>query len=546
MQFKRGGAELLSLWLAVSFAFPVFPAKAAGGDAVSECFAEAMLWEGERSERALLIGMDEFVSKPNTYPSSVNNVFAMQETFQAAREPLKTLLIPSEPVTSAQELTELIQETFADADEDDVSYLYISTHGIYDSLSGEEPALLLSDGQKEGLVTAGELEAALREVKGTKVLILDACNSGAFIGKGDPDWQKRAHFLGDEFKVLTSSGALEESWYWSADDLDVENAPLGAAEQDARRRPFTSSPSRFIKPQGAFYFTQSLSQGLSPRYGYPADSNQDGLVTLSEMYEFLLQNHAASIPQVYPQQDDFVIFRYDTNEARPSGTERSPVLGVTFSGTMLDQENRSVTLEYIATRPVRVGYQIVYQKEGKWRFDEAKLHYDDEERFTAFGDQKGGVSAGYKTRTLTLDAVEQDASGYYMMVQLVSIDQGKVTIHAGRVFCVPPSMGDLQMAVSVKDTYARGDEQELSIFVAHAYPCALSVAIVNESDEVVTRLCHRWSTRPSQTTPKGSLFYWDGLDKNDNPVPTGQYRVRASGMMNDLTFTVMSEPVQIE
>ena len=33
--------------------------------------------DGVRTNRALLIGVDDFVSEPSTYPSSTNNVFAM-------------------------------------------------------------------------------------------------------------------------------------------------------------------------------------------------------------------------------------------------------------------------------------------------------------------------------------------------------------------------------------------------------------------------------------------------------------------------------------
>ncbi len=533
MRCRRAGGLLLIGWLTVCLACP---AALATGDAVDEEFASSLMSLEGRQERALLIGVDDFVSKPSTYPSSTNNVYAMQETFQEASRPLEALLIPKETVTDAQTLIALIRSTFQDADEDDVSYLYISTHGSYDPTGQEEPALLLSDGLREGRITAAELEGAFKGIRGTKVLWLDACNSGAFIGKGQIVQPEQVHFLGGDFKVLTSSGALEESWYWSASDMGEDAEALQRAGDQAHGPPTT--------PQGAFYFTQALSQGLSPRYGYPADINQDGLVTSDELYEYLLQNHAASTPQVYPQLDRFVVFHYDTAEPLPQGIQRSPILDVTFSGTMLDMRNNHVTLEYIATRPVRVAYQIVYQREGKWRFDEAQLIYDDMERFTAFGDQEGAVSAGRKVRTLTIQAGEERTYGY-VMVQLVSIDEGRLTVHAGRVLCIPPRQGDLQLAVDVKDHYRTDDPQELCIFVAHAFPCALSVAILNEEDEVVRRLCHRRSTRPTQTKPAGSLFYWDGTDKNGNPLPPGEYRVRASGVMNELTFAMISDPVEI-
>ena len=94
----------------------------------------AMAQEG--AGRALLIGVDEFVTRPSAYPSSTNNVYAMQALFQSAARPLEALILPQEPVTDADTLRQLIQSTFAGAGEYDTSYLYISTHGEYDPASG--------------------------------------------------------------------------------------------------------------------------------------------------------------------------------------------------------------------------------------------------------------------------------------------------------------------------------------------------------------------------------------------------------------------------
>ncbi len=471
----------------------------------------------EAQSRVLLIGVDEFVSKPSASPSSQNNVGAMAELFGDMSQPAEALIVPPAPVTTPQMLHSLIQTTFAEADEDDVSYLYISTHGVYDPASGEPPMLLLSDGKTETGVTPGQLEAAFEGIAGTKVIIIDACNSGAFIGKGMAIPPEEIAFLGGDFKVITSSSALEESWYWSA----------GAG----------------MAGQGAFYFTHALAEGLSARSGYPADQNRDGAVTLSELYGYLLLNHAASTPQVYPQEDDFVVYRYD--ETKTEGIQRSPVMDVTFSGTTLSRDNREISIEFIATRPVRVAYQIVYQRDGKWEFDDAQLIYDQAERFTAFGDQPGAISAGRKLRSIHLGALDEQKYGY-VLVQLVSIDQGKLTVHAGRVICVPPAEGEMRLTASVDAVLDMSSGRELSIFIGHDYPCTLSVAIVDENEQVVTRLCHRQSTRPMQLMPEGSVFYWDGTARNGEKAPPGVYRVRAQAHMNDTTVTVLSSAFTIK
>lgn len=474
-----------------------------------------------RRERALLIGVDEFVTQPSAYPSSTNNVYAMQEMFQAAAEPLEKILVPDAPVTSAQQLTELIQRVFGGAEAGDVSYLYISTHGLYDPENGEEPALLLSDGQTENHLTPEELEAAFDGISGTKVLILDACNSGAFIGKGMTEWDEPPCFLGDDFKVITSSGAREESWYWSAGE---------DAKQEER--------------QGAFYFTQALCDALSAACGYPADQNHDGSITLKELYDYLLLNHAASTPQVYPQNDDdFVIFRYDPSEPLPTGLERSPIMDVTFSDLVLDRDSREITIEYIAMRPVRVAYQLVYRREGRWEFENAQLIYDDSERFSAFGDQEGAVSAGWKQRTLRLDELADDAYGY-ALVQLVSIDRGKLRVHAGRVLCVLPEEEPPAPTVEISGSFAPETGRELAVFVGHNSPCTLSVAILDEEGQVVERLCHRRSTRPMGLA--GTTLYWDGKQRDGSPAPAGTYRVRAQIHWKGQTLSAESESFELE
>lgn len=192
-----------------------------------------------------------------------------------------------------------------------------------------------------------------------------------------------------------------------------------------------------------------------------------------------------------------------------------------------------------------MAYQIVYQRDGKWEFDNAQLIYDGAERFTAFGDEPGAISAGRKVRAINLGQLEGDEFGY-VLVQLVSIDEGTLTVHAGRVICVPPASGNMHLIAHVQRSFQMEGGRELPIFIGHEYPCTLSVAIVDENDKVIHRLCHRQATRPLQITPAGSVFYWDGLLKDGTPAAPGTYRVRAQAHMNDTTVTVLSAAFTIE
>lgn len=469
-------------------------------------------------ERALLIGVDQFVSRPSAAPSSSNNVQAMRQMFEEALKPPEETTAPQTPPTTVEAFTQLVQSAFAGAADGDVSYLYLSTHGVYDPVDHRQPVLLLSDGVTETGLTPEDLENAFSGIGGKKVIILDACFSGAFIGKGTSFAPSLVHFLGEDFKVLCSSGAMEPSWYWSSEGGD-----------------------EITVAQGQFYFTQALVQGMSAEYGYPADQNSDGAITLHELYQYLLLNHAASTPQVYPQRDDFVLLRYDTAKTLPADQRLSPVIDVTFSGTVLDKDNRQIGIEFIATRPTRVAYQLVYQKGGEWDFDGAQLIYDGAERFLALSDKPGAVSAGRKVRSLKIRELDGDAYGY-VLVQVVTIDQGKLNVHAGRVLCVPPAEGSMDMSVDVDASLSLSYGRELRVFVSHPWPCALSIAVVDAEGRTVYRLCHRQSTRPGKLDPEGSVFYWDGRLKDGSPASPGNYTMRVTADLNGQSTTVSSLP----
>lgn len=465
-----------------------------------------------QQNRALLIGVDLFVSLGSTYPSSANNV---QEIYQALRYsaiPFREIVVPETPVTSVQELGDWIGRAFGGAVEGDCSYLYVSTHGDYDAEGNA--VLLLSDGETECRLTAAQLEALFKEIRGTKIVLLDACYSGAFIGKGMRRQPDTVCFRSPEFKVLTSSGAMEESWYWNG---------------------------REDPGQGSFYFTQILTQGISPRWNYPADQNRDGSVTLSELYRYLLKNHGASTPQVYPQEDETVVFAYDPDAGLPE--DSAPIVDAVFSDDVITPDE-TLTLSYTALRPVRVAYQIVYRSDGRWQFGAAELQYDEAERFTAFGDLAGAILPGRKERTIALSQNGGDLHGY-VLVQVLSLEGGRLTVQTGHLLTVAPLSGDPALRVETPETFAMTEGAELPAFVAHALPCALSVTVADSQGETVRRLCYKSPSRPLQMTLEGSCFYWNGLDQAGEPAPAGTYRVLVETLIGDTLYTAQSEPVQI-
>ncbi len=467
------------------------------------------------TRRALYVACDYFLSQEDTYPSSGNNIEAVAKVLSGGTMTfLKQEMQKS--VSSVAALKQAIWDTLGEADDNDVSYFYISTHGIYDaSQPNLEAGLLLSDGVSEETITARQLEEAFSTISGTKVLLIDACNSGAFIGKGISGGATEAAFLGPEYKVLTSAGGSEESWYWSSKDT----------------------------VQGASYFSSALTDGLGYHGEYAADLNRDGQITLSESYRYLLENHSASTPQIYPQEDDFVLMTYDRAESIPPA-QSSIISGITFYDTVLDIRQSSVSFEFTAARPTQMAYQLVYYLNGKWQFASPDFKYDDQEMGGDFGDQKGAISAGRKQRTLELAPQGEDTYGY-VMIQLVTIENGRTTVHGSRVLCVPPISGDPDLKVKTDAALDPGTGRELSILVNHKYPCLLSVTIADESGKIVKRLVSYQPTRPQQLTPAGSFFYWNGKLQDGSPAAPGKYTVKVTAHIGDVPYEAVSETFAI-
>ncbi len=164
---------------------------------------------------------------------------------------------------SKSELFEAIEETFAGASDGDVSLLYINCHG---GIRSGIAWLEMFDG---GKVSARELETALRKVKGHVILILDCCNSGAFIGK---DSSKSAPatanaFASSKYTVICSSSYNENSYRMAS------SAP--ASE--------TNMSTVFSRA-----FTEALGWDLIKDKNSPmkADLNKDRQISLHEAFVY--------------------------------------------------------------------------------------------------------------------------------------------------------------------------------------------------------------------------------------------------------------------
>ena len=235
--------RLMSVLLVVLLCCPIFAVR-----------AEEITADG-RVNRALLVGCDRFLTQTDTTPSSRNNVLRMADALSGGTLNMQTIVTHEDGLPSSAALVALIRKTFADADADDVSYFYISTHGLWNTAVNGLMTLLLSDGESEEGITAYELRRVFDTIPGKKVLLLDACHSGAMIGKGVEKSFENL-FAGDNYYVVCSSGGEEESWYWSG---EVGGERLA----------------------GAGYFSGALADALSRTGSFGADENRDGVITLN-------------------------------------------------------------------------------------------------------------------------------------------------------------------------------------------------------------------------------------------------------------------------
>jgi len=199
-----------------------------------------------------------------------------------------------------------ISSAFSGADNNDVSYFYFSGHGSW--VVGSTFYICPADATSfaDSAISVNELESALSAIPGTKVVFLDSCYSGGFIGKAIDTTsaskeklesfndevitvfsqaQPKGLLTTDQYRVLTSCHYYQECW----EIYPEEGNPFGV-------------------------FTMALCNGFGYSSSYPADTNLDTKVSLQEAYLYV-QNWVFSYGiiqdvQVYPNNSTFTIVEY--------------------------------------------------------------------------------------------------------------------------------------------------------------------------------------------------------------------------------------------
>ena len=202
-----------------------------------------------------------------------------------------------------------ISSTFSGADDNDVSYFFFGGHGEeYLGIYYLCPTNILLTSYDND-ISVNELETALSAVPGRKVVFLDSCHSGGFIGKGDgrkiiskeelvlfndgiinvfSQAQIKALLTTNEYKVLTSCHDYQICWEDSPHPVDGN--PFG-------------------------WFSAVLCEGCGYNtYNHPylADNDENNIVSLNEAYLYIestLETLDQDV-QVYPSGSNFTIIEY--------------------------------------------------------------------------------------------------------------------------------------------------------------------------------------------------------------------------------------------
>jgi len=283
---------------------------------------EVTVTQNEVVYRALCVGVSDYIlGDDNDLSAPTYDVDRMCYTlskcqFGSSNDPFSGIwYLKDWQATKSNILYNITSYCFSGADNNDISYFYFSGHGsLLENTSYICPADLTLF--VDSAISVDELENALSTIPGTKVVIIDACNSGGFIGKGKGEItiskEELASFNDDIINVFSwaqSKGLLTTNQY----------KVLTSCYSYQECMEFSSTVPGDFDPFGVF--TMALCTGCGYYGNYPADTNLDTVVSLQEAYLYI-KSYVAELDtqlpyfditqdvQVYPNNSTFAIVEY--------------------------------------------------------------------------------------------------------------------------------------------------------------------------------------------------------------------------------------------
>jgi hypothetical protein len=277
--------------------------------------------------RAFCVGVGDYIYFPDIYgntdlpgpPYDVNRIcYTLNKCrFGPLNTPFSEIWYNTDWSATKSNILQEIASIFSEADYNDVSYFYFTGHGVkVNNTSYLCPTEVSYYSPITAYISINELESVLSAIPSTKVVFLNSCYSGGFIGKGKGEAiisQEELESFNDEiinvFSQAQSKGLLTTNKYkvltschYYQECMDLSPAVPGDFD-----------------PFGVF--TMALCAGCGYFGSYPADTNLDTKVSLQEAYLYVksyiieLDAQLPSISitqdvQVYPDNSSFTIVEY--------------------------------------------------------------------------------------------------------------------------------------------------------------------------------------------------------------------------------------------
>lgn len=240
---------------------------APGSTAHDYALAEGLDYDADTACRALIVGQS-YAGTSLALEGPNNDARAVR--FMLMNQTDRPFATVQKSNLTAEEILAAAGSAFSAATERDISLFYYSGHG---SSRGE---LIGSD---EETVSPSELRSALDQVPGRKILIIDACYSGYFIGAASADAQAQ-----------NFSDAFMEGFLGKARSAAGEYFIITSAHkyEQAMEMPIMSGSLTKVMGVFTFFFCRGCGwDGVTSRStDMYADQNGDGAASIAEAFAY--------------------------------------------------------------------------------------------------------------------------------------------------------------------------------------------------------------------------------------------------------------------
>ncbi len=212
-------------------------------------------------------------------------------------------------------LTSAIANAFDGADANDVSLFFIATHGAVSYASGEKAGqLTLVTATGTERMTFQELADCLNQVPGKIIVFLGSCGSGSSI------YEANGSAAGPEESFDAAAFTASAIDAFAALDPVANTGELRSSKFYVLTAAAHQEYSWGYSDNSCNYFTNFITKGCGS--GKPADSNNNGTITLGELYRYVYDNCVAKAhhldddptdyyqhAQIYPENSSYALFK---------------------------------------------------------------------------------------------------------------------------------------------------------------------------------------------------------------------------------------------